>query len=86
MSSHRDFQVLGEAYQVLSDAETRKKYDKHGKDSLDVNFMDYACVFTILFGAEHFEPLIGQLMLATMTTRGGERETVCGMDPFSLVF
>ena len=66
------FQILGEAYQVLSDREMRDKYDKHGKDALDVNFMDYACVFTILFGAEGFEPLIGELILATATSKGGE--------------
>jgi len=72
--AHARFQLLGEAYQVLSDHEMRAKYDKHGKDSLDVNFMDYACVFTILFGAEDFEPLIGELILATATSRGGEMD------------
>ena len=71
-NAHERFQMLGEAYQVLSDPELREKYDKHGKDALDVNFMDYACVFTILFGSEKFEPLIGQLMLATATESGGE--------------
>ncbi len=48
------------------------RYDKHGKDALDVNFVDYACVFNILFGSESFEPLIGELMLVTATKSGGE--------------
>ena len=71
-NAHSRFQLLGEAYQVLSDREMRAKYDRHGKDALDVNFMDYACVFTILFGAEPFEGLIGELVLATVTSRGGD--------------
>jgi curved DNA-binding protein CbpA len=74
-NAHERFQVLGEAYQVLSDKDLREKYDRHGKDALDVDFMDYACVFTILFGAENFEPLIGELMLATATGRGGDLDS-----------
>ncbi|KAK9865762.1 hypothetical protein WJX84_008412 [Apatococcus fuscideae] len=64
------FQKLGEAYQVLSNPELRARYDQHGEEGLDVNFMDGAEFFTMLFGCDRFEHLVGELMLATLARVG----------------
>eukprot|EP00850_Spirogloea_muscicola_P011320 SM000070S21286 [mRNA] locus=s70:37135:39702:- [translate_table: standard] len=58
------FQDVGEAYQVLMDPERREAYDRHGKASLDEGFMDPGSFFTMAFGADKFEHLIGELTVA----------------------
>ncbi|DBA91090.1 TPA: hypothetical protein ACH3X1_016055 [Trebouxia sp. C0004] len=68
------FQKLGEAYQVLSNADLRAKYDEHGVEGLDVNFMDSGDFFSMLFGSDRFEHLLGELSLAQLT-RSGEPVT-----------
>ncbi len=60
--------------QVLSNPELRARYDQHGEDGLDVNFMDGAEFFTMLFGCDRFEHLVGELMLATLA-RVGDKAT-----------
>ena len=50
--------------QVLGNAELRQRYDQHGAEGLDVNFMDGAEFFTMLFGSDSFEHLLGELMIA----------------------
>lgn len=45
--------------QVLCNPDLRAKYDKHGKDGLDVSFMDGGEFFNMLFGSELFERYIG---------------------------
>lgn len=66
------FQQLGEAYQVLSNADLRARYDQHGANGLDVNFMDGAEFFNMLFGSELFHHLVGELAMATAARMGGE--------------
>lgn len=58
------FQKLGQAYQVLSNPDLRARYDAHGSEALDVNFVDGAAFFTALFGSDRFEHLVGELVLA----------------------
>jgi len=61
------FQELGEAYQVLSNDNLRANYDRNGLDSVkDAQLIDSHIFFTMLFGSERFEPLVGQLALSTM--------------------
>lgn len=58
--------------QVLGDVELRKRYDANGVQGLDVNFMDACEFFTMLFGSDKFQHLIGELMLATAAKNGSE--------------
>jgi curved DNA-binding protein CbpA len=68
-----NFQVIGEAYQVLSNEALRANYDKNGKESMENHdFMDSNAFFAMIFGSEDFEPLVGELQVAMMM--GGDME------------
>ncbi|KAF5725291.1 chaperone protein dnaJ 10 [Tripterygium wilfordii] len=63
------FQVLGEAYQVLSDPVQRDAYDRNGKHCIARETMlDPMAVFALLFGSELFEDYIGHLSVALMAS------------------
>ncbi|KAF4967570.1 hypothetical protein FSARC_4867, partial [Fusarium sarcochroum] len=64
-TAHEKFQAIGEAYQVLSDTDLRKAYDKFGKDSArpQEGFADPAEFFSSIFGGEAFVDWIGEISL-----------------------
>ncbi|KAL0322808.1 UNVERIFIED_CONTAM: Chaperone protein dnaJ 10 [Sesamum angustifolium] len=57
----QNFQILGEAYQVLSDPAQRQAYDAYGNQ-------EFQPIFAMLFGSELFEEYIGQLAMASMAS------------------
>ncbi|PFH34277.1 DnaJ domain-containing protein [Besnoitia besnoiti] len=59
------FQKIGEAYQVLNDPKRREQYDKYGMSATqNMNLIDPALFFMMLFGSEHLDPWIGKLKMA----------------------
>ncbi|KAI9797058.1 MAG: hypothetical protein M1833_005663 [Piccolia ochrophora] len=70
-SAHEKFQAIGEAYQVLSNTELRKQYDKFGKDQAmpASGFEDPAEFFSMIFGGDAFVDLIGEISLMKDLTK-----------------
>ncbi|KIW72473.1 hypothetical protein PV04_00663 [Phialophora macrospora] len=64
-TAHARFQSVGEAYQVLSNKDTRAAYDKYGKEKAmpSQGFEDPAEFFSMIFGGDAFVDLIGELTL-----------------------
>ena len=70
-TAHARFQAIGEAYQVLSNDELRKRYDKYGKEQAmpSAGFEDPSEFFGMIFGGEAFVDLIGEISLMKDLTR-----------------
>ena len=64
-TAHARFQAIGEAYQVLSNDDLRRQYDKYGKEKAipGGGFEDPAEFFGMIFGGEAFIDLIGEISL-----------------------
>ncbi|GLA50297.1 hypothetical protein AnigIFM63604_006345 [Aspergillus niger] len=64
-TAHARFQEIGEAYQVLSDEDLRKRYDKFGKEDAvpGGGFEDPSEFFGMIFGGNAFVDLIGEISL-----------------------
>ena len=66
--AHARFQAVSHAYQILSQPDTRKRYDKNGSEAFDPSKGGPATIapslfFTMMFGARVFEPFVGELMV-----------------------
>lgn len=74
--AHTKFTKIGEAYQVLSDEQLRFNYDERGKEGIEgAPKIDSASLFAMIFGSEKFEPLLGELQLASqMGALSGEKQ------------
>ncbi|KAG2485127.1 hypothetical protein HYH03_016114 [Edaphochlamys debaryana] len=70
--AHDKFQKLGEAYQVLGNAELRARYDAHGCSGLEANLMESTAFFAMLFGSDQFEGLVGELGIALAARHGSD--------------
>ncbi|KAI9785569.1 MAG: hypothetical protein M1816_000380 [Peltula sp. TS41687] len=82
-TAHEKFQAIGEAYQVLSNSELRRRYDQLGKENAkpDSGFEDPSEFFSMIFGGDAFIDLIGEISLMKdlsktmdITMRGMEEE------------
>lgn len=72
--AHSRFQKIGEAYNVLSDENLRSRYDSMGREGVQnagADKIDAKALFAMIFGSERFEPIVGELELATRMQHGG---------------
>jgi len=65
------FQALGQAYQILSDEQSRANYDKNGKPDNQnqddmMNSIDTTVFFNVMFGSTLVEPYVGELWIASV--------------------
>jgi len=63
--------MLGQAYQTLSNEQTRAAYDKNGKSENEntdalVNAIDTTVFFNVMFGSTLVEPYVGELWIASI--------------------
>jgi curved DNA-binding protein CbpA len=81
----KKFQELGQAYQVLSNEQSRAHYDKHGiQESSDVQMsmtdIDPRIFFAVMFGSEAVKPYIGELWIANKADSLMKDQMKMGMD------
>lgn len=61
-----NFQKISQAYEVLGDEALRLTYDTRGKAAVEGNTgMEAGTMYTMIFGSENFETIIGELQIAT---------------------
>jgi hypothetical protein len=60
------FQRIAHAYEVLGDETLRATYDSRGKAAVEGSTgLDAAMLYTMIFGSENFETIVGELHIAT---------------------
>eukprot|EP00039_Didymoeca_costata_P028442 m.21076 g.21076 ORF g.21076 m.21076 type:complete len:532 (-) comp7024_c1_seq1:209-1804(-) len=71
--ANAQFQKLAHAYQILSDPAKREQYDTYGDDAVDSSSMiDASLFFTMLFGSDRFDHLVGELAMASAARIGDD--------------
>lgn len=61
-----NFQRISQAYEVLGDENLRLAYDTRGKSAVEGQTgIEASMLYTLIFGSENFETIIGELQLAT---------------------
>ena len=72
------FKEIGEAYQVLSDPELRKRYNEFGSEATNLGpeggFMDPKDLFRHIFGGEAFVDIIGEISFVQMFAAEQEQD------------
>ncbi|GKY91439.1 hypothetical protein MPSEU_000116200 [Mayamaea pseudoterrestris] len=69
-ASNKQFQELSQAYQILSNEQSRAYYDKHGlltdeaAQEMKLHEIDPKIFFAVMFGSEAVRPYIGELWIA----------------------
>ena len=65
--ANRKFQELGAVYLILSDDESRRAYDESGPEfSPPDKRFDPGAIFSLIFGSESFESIVGELWIAPL--------------------
>ena len=59
------FQLLSEAYHILSEPSRRAKYDAQGQSAVkdESQVFDSAAMFSMIFGSDKFESFVGELQM-----------------------
>eukprot|EP01036_Dinobryon_divergens_P033938 gene33938-43844_t len=77
--ANAEFQKIGQAYQILADEKLRAAYDTRGKSAVaGQQSLEAGAIYTMVFGSEDFEHIIGELYVATamkMATETGNKPT-----------
>eukprot|EP00835_Amoeboradix_gromovi_P005329 NODE_491_length_7770_cov_0.866771.p2 type:complete len:410 gc:universal NODE_491_length_7770_cov_0.866771:6380-5151(-) len=63
LAADEEFKLLSKAYQVLSDAEMKAKYDKYGEKGISEQMMDPGEYFKQQFGGDRFSNIIGEISI-----------------------
>jgi hypothetical protein len=75
--AQKQFQELGDAYQILSNPASRERYHQVGVDGVDkMPTLDASAFFEMLFGSEKFEYFIGELQITSVMSNQGEYEVL----------
>ena len=75
-SSTEEFQLLGKAYQTLSNPELRLKYDKYGLDTVNENTsnIDSSQLFEMLLGNDEIKNFVGEFYIYTIVTTENDND------------